>query len=257
MSAPQRWVLLRGLAREAGHWGRFPDRLRAALGAGHEVRALDLPGNGTRHAQASARTVAGLVAACREVLAAQQGQGSVRLVALSLGAMVALEWACTAAPGELAGCALINTSLGGHSPAWRRLRPATALRLAWACRPGADVQQREQRVLEATSGDPARHAGLSREWAAIAAARPVRPANVLRQLLAAARYRVPARAPEVPLLVLCSQGDRLVSPQCSHVLAQSWGLPLHVHPWAGHDLTLDDPDWVARQLANWAADPRA
>lgn len=256
MNAPQRWVLLRGLARESGHWGVFPDRLRAALGAGHQVLALDLPGNGARHAQDSPRTVAGLVTACREALAQQQGQGPVRLVALSLGAMVALEWACTA-PGELAGCALINTSLGGHSPAWHRLRPATALGLAWACRPGADVQRREQRVLEATSGNPARHAGLAREWAAIAAARPVRAANVLRQLLAAARYRVPERAPDVPLLVLCSRGDRLVSPQCSRVLAQRWGLPLQVHPWAGHDLTLDDPDWMAGELASWAGAPRA
>ena len=102
-----------------------------------------------------------------------------------------------------------------------------------------------------------RHAGLAREWAAIAAARPVRAANVLRQLLAAARYRVPERAPEVPLLVLCSQGDRLVSPQCSRVLADRWELPLRTHPWAGHDLTLDAPGWVACELAAWGAEHRA
>lgn len=245
-----RWVLLRGVAREAGHWGAFPDALRAALGDGHSVHALDLPGNGCRHAEASPSTVAGLVDACRQAMAAQEGRGPLRLVALSLGAMVALEWA-RCAPHELAGCALINTSLGGHSLPWQRLRPATALRLALACRPGVDLLAREQRVLEATSGKAVRHVGVASQWAALARERPVRAANLLRQLLAAGRYRAPSQPPTVPLLVLCGEGDRLVSPGCSKALAQRWQLPVAVHPWAGHDLTLDDPAWVAQHLAAW------
>ncbi|RYY52271.1 MAG: alpha/beta hydrolase, partial [Comamonadaceae bacterium] len=47
------WVLLRGLTREAGHWGAFPDLLRAQLQSGTRVIALDLPGNGALHAQRS------------------------------------------------------------------------------------------------------------------------------------------------------------------------------------------------------------
>ena len=39
------WVLLRGLTREQGHWGQFPDQVRAAL-PGNTVLSIDLPGNG-------------------------------------------------------------------------------------------------------------------------------------------------------------------------------------------------------------------
>ena len=46
------WVLLRGLTREAGHWGSFPNQLRKALG-GTPVLTLDLPGAGTRRCCAS------------------------------------------------------------------------------------------------------------------------------------------------------------------------------------------------------------
>lgn len=48
------WLLLRGLTREAGHWGDFPRQLQAALPEAR-ILAIDLPGNGTLHRQASAR----------------------------------------------------------------------------------------------------------------------------------------------------------------------------------------------------------
>ncbi|MBC8058528.1 MAG: alpha/beta hydrolase, partial [Rhizobiales bacterium] len=27
--------------------------------------------------------------------------------------------------------------------------------------------------------------------------------------------------------------------------------PVATHPWAGHDLPLDDGEWVALQVSNW------
>ena len=76
-------------------------------------------------------------------------------------------------------------------------------------------------------------------------------ANALRQLLAAARFRAPARAPQRPVLVLTSRGDRLVHTSCSEALARAWGSPLARHPGAGHDLPLDAPDWVVAQVRQW------
>jgi hypothetical protein len=32
---------------------------------------------------------------------------------------------------------------------------------------------------------------------------------------------------------------------------KKWHLELHTHPWAGHDLTVDDGAWVALQLQDW------
>ncbi len=47
------WILLRGLVREQAHWEGFAERLASALGDGHRVLALDLPGNGVLHRRRS------------------------------------------------------------------------------------------------------------------------------------------------------------------------------------------------------------
>ena len=244
-----RWILLRGLAREAAHWGPLAQRLEQALGRGHVVQALDLPGSGARRHEACPGDVAAIAQACRPQVA---GDSPVVLVAMSLGAMVALEWS-RAAPQAVAGCVLINTSAGGTSPFWARLRPANYLRIARLLAWPADPLSREREILAMTSADPSRHAQAAERWAEIARQRPMARTNAARQLLAAARYRAPPRPPAVPLLLLASRGDRLVSPQCSARLAQAWQRPIAWHPWAGHDLPLDDPDWVVGSLVGWRA----
>lgn len=240
-----RWVLLRGLTREAGHWNGFERQL--ARRTGEPVLALDLPGNGSRCAEPSPASVHDFALdCCRRLPPAEP----VVLVAMSLGAMVALE-CCRIVPERIAGCALINTSAGGANPPWQRLQPhnlATLLRLAM---PGGMPVRRERLVLAMTSACPQEHAQVPQRWAALARTRPVSRANALRQLWAAARYRAPEHAPPVPLLLLASAGDRLVSPRCSQALAARWNVPLRLHPWAGHDLPLDDPAWLAQALAEW------
>jgi pimeloyl-ACP methyl ester carboxylesterase len=243
------WVLLRGLTREAGHWGGFTQQLAARLSADDEVIALDLPGNGALHSRASPASVSAIAAAARQGLAARGLRPPYMLVAMSLGGMVALEWAHEFAD-EIAGCVLVNTSLRGYSPFWKRLRPRHYARLCRLLLPGLSVLERESRVLAMTSGDPRRHAGIAAQWAAIAQQRPVSRGNMLRQLAAAAFFSPPSR-PGVPMLLLASAGDGLVSPSCSQRLASCWSLPIRLHPHAGHDLPLDDPDWVVRQIALW------
>lgn len=244
------WVLLRGLTREAGHWGAFTRQLADRLDAADEVVAVDLPGNGVLHAVRSPASVYAMVAACREDLTRRGLRPPYLPVALSLGGMVALQWANEFAD-EVAGCVLINTSLGGHSPFWERLRPRSYLRLCRLLLPGLSVLQREREVLAMTSGCPQRHPGVAAQWAAIAEKQPVSRSNALRQLFAAARYIPSPNPPPVPILVLASLEDRLVSTRCSQRLASRWSLPICVHPRAGHDLPLDEPDWVAGQVAGW------
>ncbi|RYX94168.1 MAG: alpha/beta hydrolase [Comamonadaceae bacterium] len=244
------WVLLRGLARESGHWGDFPARLSARLGSAATVVAVDLPGNGSLHAQASPITVKGNVASARETLRRLGHQPPYVLLALSMGAMAAIQWAHEA-PDELAGCVLVNTSVRGHGSFWQRLRPARYPTLLAMLLPWQKAARRELAVLSMTSEHPSRHGGVVRQWAELAQQHPVSAVNAARQLLAAARYRPPRLRPAVPMLVLASAGDRLVSSTCSHRLAQAWDLPLEVHPDAGHDLPLDDPAWVVALLGKW------
>jgi predicted alpha/beta hydrolase family esterase len=57
----------------------------------------------------------------------------------------------------------------------------------------------------------------------------------------------------VPLLVLASAADTLVDPRCSIRLAHAWDAELRTHPTAGHDLPLDDAEWVASEVGRWLA----
>lgn len=240
------WILLRGLTRESGHWGDFPHQLAARLPAAR-ILAIDLPGNGALHRQTSPTRIEDMVQACRAQLQALGVAGPCHLLAMSLGAMVAVAWA-GAHPAEVAGCVLINTSLRGVSPFYRRLRPASVpvlLGVLARC----DARAREAAILRLTSRT-APPAALDR-WVALRQQHPVSPRNALRQLAAAARFRVPAQPPAVPMLLLSGQADALVDPRCSSDLARRWRLPLVQHPRSGHDLPLDDGPWVASRISDW------
>nr|WP_315428626.1 alpha/beta hydrolase [uncultured Albidiferax sp.] len=241
------WILLRGLTRETGHWGGFVEQFQAAQ-PGHRVVALDLPGNGSLHRQRSPARVDAMVAHCRAELARRQIVGPVHILAMSLGAMVAVAWS-VAFPQEVAAQVLLNTSLRPFSPFYQRLRPqnyALLLRLAlW----GGSPALWERSILRITSNGA--HDAVLPQWLALRAQHPVGRANAVRQLLAAARYRAPLAAPQTPTLLLASVQDRLVSVACSYALARHWQCALQVHPTAGHDLPLDDGAWAVAQVDVW------
>jgi pimeloyl-ACP methyl ester carboxylesterase len=243
------WVLLRGLARESRHWGGFISTLRAAVPPGDAVVSLDLPGNGRLWRERSPATVQAMAEAARAQLHRRRQDTPAVLVALSLGGMVALQWAARH-PESVAGCVLINSSLRGLAPFWRRLRPPALLRLLALAAPGSTALARERRILQLTSNLPVDD-GLAAAWADHARTAPVSRANMVRQLFAAARFRL-QQPPSVPVLLLASRQDRIASVLCSRAMAQAWDAPLREHPNAGHDLALDDPEWVAEQGVAWA-----
>lgn len=251
------WVLLRGLTREAGHWGGFGATLARALAAGApdgrppRIVALDLPGAGEWHRQACPTTVAAMLPVCRARLHALGVGGPVHLLGLSLGGMVATAWA-VAHPQDVAALVVANTSLRPHSPVQQRLQPRQLLGLLRLLA-ARDPWAAERAILALTSARPADHAAVLADWVAIRQARPVTAANALRQLWAAARFSHRGAPPAVPTLVLGSAADALVSPRCSQALAAAWGCAFAQHPSAGHDLPLDDGDWVAGQVVRWLA----
>jgi pimeloyl-ACP methyl ester carboxylesterase len=242
------WVLLRGLTRERGHWGEFPARLSAALG--EAVVALDLPGNGERHRERSPVHI-GAMADDIDVQVRRLGiQEPIGVLAMSLGAMVAVDWARKAST-RIERLVLISTSLQPHAPMHWRMRPLAAVTLFWQLLRG-NPGRLEAAVQRFTSTRADRE--VLAHWLALRAAHPVSRANALRQLLAAARFRA-AQPPAVPMLLLAGRGDQLVDPRCSERIAAAWRCPLVMHPSAGHDLPLDDPDWVIAQLRQWAQAP--
>lgn len=247
------WVLLRGWARDSRHWGSFVPALEAAHRNGARVIALDLPGNGALHAQRSPVSIAAMVRSYRSQLQARGESGPFHLLGLSLGSMVAIEWA-QAYPNDVLSLVAVNGSARDLGRPWERLRPRAWPVLAQAAWPWASTARRERLVLSVCSNQAAPRLAAE-EWARLALAASTRPVNALRQLVAASRFRASEHPPSVPMLVVVSGGDRLVSPECSLRLARLWELALAIHPNAGHELALDAPQWLALRCAQWAEGP--
>jgi pimeloyl-ACP methyl ester carboxylesterase len=253
MSATDTWVLLRGLTRESRHWGDFPDRLQEAL-PGSRVVTLDLPGSGLLNEVRSPWRVDAIARHCRGQLAQRHIAPPYNLFAMSLGGMVGLAWAASA-PAEIARCVLINTSARGLNPFHQRLRPNAYLAIASLLLLGARGRGSEELILRLTSSRPEATRQVLADWIAYREDRPVSRRNALRQLLAAATYRAPLHPLAVPVLLLAGANDRLVDPRCSATLARAWDCELALHPAAGHDLPLDDAEWVVRRVRTWLHTP--
>ncbi|WP_020482186.1 alpha/beta fold hydrolase [Methylomonas sp. MK1] len=248
-SAGQHWLLLRGLCREAAHWGNFPDFLQQAFPQS-TVSTIDLPGTGRYYREPSPDSIETITEQVRrQALADGLLAKPVTLLALSLGGMVAWEWLQNY-PQDIAAAALVNTSFAGLSPFYRRMR--------WQSYPQfiellleRDLYNRELAILQLVSNRQDLYAETAKAWTAIQQVRPISLANGVRQLKAAARYRPSQRKPETPLLLLNGRGDRLVAPACSDAIHNKWQIDIFTHPWAGHDLCLDDGAWVANRLKDW------
>ncbi len=238
------WIFLRGLTREARHWGDLPGRW-SAHGLGQPM-PIDLPGNGSsRHLHVPAN-VRGMTEAVRGMARASGQNGPWHILAMSLGAMVATDWA-QAWPDEVAGLVLINTSMRPFSTAMQRLRPQNWAAVAGMAHHWHDRARCERTIHRLTCERlDTRDADLAR-WVEIGQDAPVTRDAAWRQLLAAARFSAQGGAPACPTLIVSSNADRLVNPSCSAQLATAWRashVQHHRHTWAGHDLPHDDASWL-------------
>jgi pimeloyl-ACP methyl ester carboxylesterase len=174
------------------------------------------------------------------------------VLALSLGAMVAVEWSARH-PAEIEKLVLINTSLAPYNPFYHRLRPANYPALL-GFQLNSSAGRRERLILRLTSRlsrTPQEESTLLQQWISFANDCPVSRANILRQLHAAMIYRAAPTTPAVPILLLAAKQDQLVNVKCSLKLAQRWACAIRLHPTAGHDIPLDDGVWVTQQVRSW------
>lgn len=247
------WVLLRGLTREQRHWGDFPETLQARF-PDDEIVLYDSPGNGLRYKEKSKTTIIDMVDDVRSHLLYKSIRQPVHIIALSLGGMVAIEW-INKYPDECASATLISTSLRGLNPFYQRLLPSAYPAVFYSLLLSKDARENETASLKLISNiisdDKIKKEQTINRWVVYAEQCPVSGINGLRQLLAAIRFRVPKRRPDIPMLVLSSSQDHLVSPECSVSLAKYWNLPIHTHDESGHDIPLDDGDWVCRKISQW------
>lgn len=243
------WLLLRGLIREQRHWKGLPEVFEATI-PGAKVFCVDHPGIGTERHRPSPRSIDAIMEDDRQRWLALRDAhpGEWALYSVSLGSMVALRWV-QRYPEDFRRLVVTGTSIANLSPFFHRFR-AENIPLVPRIFVMADAYRRERTVLQATTSGRTPIDDLAREQAAYALDLPTLRQTGLSQLFAASRLQLPPGMP-VPLLVLNALGDRLVDPRCSERVAEYFNAPLISHPWAGHDLPLEDPQWVADQVHQW------
>lgn len=244
------FLLLRGLTREKSHWGSFFPKMKRQF-PDSVVHCLDLPGTGSENKRPSPRTVAGITDDLRKRWRASFSKaklGDWICIGHSLGGMVALDWRYRY-PKDFVGTVTINSTSRGFSSPFKRLQPSAIpsfLRVAVS----RDVNQIEAITLGLVSNERGKDQKILKEWLGFAKERPINSQTPLNQVLAALTFK--ARPVEgSPLLILAGKGDRLANYQCSIDLQKKLGGELRLHENAGHDIALDDPEWLVDQLTEF------
>lgn len=243
---PANFYLIRGLAREAAHWGGFSDLLKKQNYV-KQVFHLDLPGAGKFHKLTSPISIRETA----EFMLSQidfSVEGPKVIFSISLGSMVAIEMVQRQGD-QFDKLYVINTSFSNLSPLHHRLQLRALKRFGMMAKARKDTMERELEALKMVSHNREVWQELAEQFVEVEKQRPFQVKNLFRQLVAAATYRIAKDKPVTPMVVFNSLGDEMVHPSCSEKLARHWDLPIYTHPEAGHDMAIDAPEWLIKKVA--------
>lgn len=241
------FVLIRGLLREARHWGIFTEQLQQQF-PDAIISTPDIPGNGKQYQSISPASIAGMTEALRQQIPHDR---PLVLIGLSMGGMIAIDWMSRYSE-EINGAVLINTSARPLALFYQRLRWQIYPKiLKMACYSPAE---KEAEILRLTSNRFQNDAALLENWQQWQRQNPVSARSARNQFLAAMRFRLPSNPPQPRIFIVTSKADRLVDYRCSQQLAQYWQTSYQQHENAGHDLPLDEPEWLAQVIWQWCTE---
>lgn len=251
--APRTWLLIGPLGRECAGWDVAPEVLAEHLRAVHtdaRLFQMDLPGCGRLWREPSPADVEGLASGLRARATAAGLAGPFGLVAHSWMACAATEWA-RQQPDEVGALVLINPAMRPFTQVLRSVRPGL-----WPAAMGQLLGRRlplgrEQRLWRTHTRLHEAPPSLMQRWRELRREHPPRARTALAQLLAVWRYEGSRRRPHKQVLLLAGKRDPWRDWRVAAAISRAWGAALRLHPEAGHDLLLDDPEWVARSVAEW------
>jgi len=210
------------------------------------VEFIDLPGNGEFHYLDSPLHLEDYIEFVRLNSHFVKSNKKVNIIALSFGAMVAYHWSLKYT-SEIASLILINTSFR-PSPFYRRIRPSFFYRF-FRILTSKNTYLREKEILKLTTHLlDQRIDTIAETWGTRTQLKGTSLINALKQIYVASQAGRSRVVPTIKTLLLCSERDELVHFRCSQEMAQDWKIPLEIHFSAGHDLTLDDPQWVIEKI---------
>lgn len=244
----QHLILLRGLIRGQGHWAGFVNQLQQAL-QNTQVFCIDLAGNGKRYNEVSPDNISAAVDDIRQQIQKLHLSPPYHVLALSLGGMACLQYLHDS--DDIGKALIINTSHGKLSPFWHRLKPKAMLALILGQFFPSIVLERCIYHLTVNNKDAYKRDQIISEWESLAKSNPVNFHNIIRQIKLSKSFTSQLNIQPDRVLLIGSQQDQLVNAQCSLRLAQTFNLPLQQHPKAGHDIAIDDADWLIQQIRHF------
>lgn len=242
---PMNIFLLRGLVREKRHWGSFLEKTKKAF-PGANIITPEIPGVGEYCHIPSPPSFDEMIHFMREKnIASLQGSNNV-ILAMSLGGMLAKRWS-ELYPEDFQRIILVNTSFKGLNPLFHRLRFLSVLRFLRIFAT-LKLSAREKLIIQMVSNNNQNHETVLKEWEEIQKSAPVSRKSFINQIAAALSFNPAKERPKAPLLILAGKKDRLCSYKCSLKLREQWGGQLEFHPEGGHDLPIDDPEWIIEKM---------
>ena len=250
-STTPHFYLMRGLSRESGHWnGEFSDRILEQF-PGAEITYMDLPGVGQFYdlpAKVSVKKTAQFLHNYYGADIAEE-KGNKILLATSLGGVMALEW-LRLQPDAFDGVITVNTGLKKVCKGKERAQPKAKLKMIGVVLSFLKPA-RERRILGINSNYHDGDTLILNKWMAIQEQRPLSNFTMVKQTLANEFHRPTARPLGVPTLVVGSEKDEIVAAACTCKVAEALAADLRLHPSSGHGMPIDEPVWLAEQVALW------
>lgn len=237
-------VMLRGLARNSKHWLGFDREVAKHF----RVLTIDARGLGqTPLSMGALDSVYDLADDVIRVLDAENIEQA-HILGVSLGGMVTMA-AGLQHPGRASSLIVINSSFAGTPH--RRLSREAILVLLRAVITGPAAYEELARILLGPEASATVRSRVARDWLKIDQSMRASPAVVIKQLIAAARFRVAEDLGRIsrPTLVLYGTGDQFVPCANSRTIADLIpGSQLVGIPGGGHELTLDCPAEVLGEI---------
>jgi len=241
--------LIRGLTRESGHWGDFVNLFESQLPEA-KIHLLDLPGAGIYHKTKAPNSFKRMVDFMRkEAIDSINPEEHNIIFATSLAGMLATEWTINY-KNDFDGLIMVNSSFKGICSINERANKSVRSDMLKILLTN-NIKRRERLIININSNKPGMVDKLLNSWVLIQKKRKMSRMNIFRQTLAGMRYNLNGKKPEIPILIVGSKGDRMVSPSCTEKIHDHFGGDLIWHPTSGHGLPLDEPEWLSKIVSNW------
>lgn len=245
--------LIIGLTKESRHWSKeFLGALQVQLQP-NSIQLIDLPGSGKFLDQKSPTSMKEIVREARKQVTFNP-ENKRMMIAISLGGMSAWEWV-TEYPEDFTHFVMINSSLSGLSPIWKRVQPKAMLQFLKIAS-ASKGKEKERHIVDLCVHNPVKKDYIYPTWVQLGEQATMSLENSFYQVLAGMKFK-PVKSPKIPMLVIAARHDKLAHYTCSEAIAAHAGKVTEVKfvmnedPLVGHGFHVDGPEFLVEQIRAW------